>query len=105
MKGLASEIISSLEDCLEQKEGNSQQRVEEPGPVDVQSPRRKASRSIRYTSIERDLTKVREAHWRALATAAALEEKIEWLNWSTTWGWSDICGHSRGQDCHRRSQG
>ena len=41
MKGLASEIMSSLKDCLEWKEGNSWQRVEEPGLADIQSPRRK----------------------------------------------------------------
>ena len=58
MKGLASEIMSSLKDYLEQKEGNSLQRVEEPGLADVQPPRRRR----RDTSAKRDLIKVREAH-------------------------------------------
>ena len=43
----------------------------------------------RGTSTERDHTKARETHWRALATAAALEEKIERLNQSITQGWPD----------------
>ena len=76
MKGLASEIMSSLKDHLEQKEGDSQQRVEEPGPADFQSPWRKSPRRRRDTSAQRDLMEAREAHQRALATAAALEEKI-----------------------------
>ena len=78
MKGLALEIMSSHKDCLEQKEGNSLQRVEEPGTADVQSPKRKTPRRERRdTSAERDLTKAREAHQKALATMAALEEEIE----------------------------
>ena len=105
MKGLASEIMSSLKDCLEQKGGNSWQRVVEPGLVDVWSPQKKTPRRRRDTSTERDLTKAREAHWRALTTVAALEEKIKWLSQSTTWGQLDICGHFRSQDCHRRSWG
>ena len=44
MKGLASEIMLSLKDCLEQKEGNSLQRVEEPGPADIQPAKRKMPR-------------------------------------------------------------
>ena len=53
------------------------------------------------TSAMRDLAKVREAHWRALATTAALEEKIERLNWSITRGWPDACAHSQSCDCQR----
>ena len=49
---------------------------------------------------------MREAHWRALATAAALEEEIEQLSQSITRGQSEACAHSRSQDCHRwKSQG
>ena len=78
MEELAAERVSSLKDCLGQKGGKPLQRIEEAGPADVQPPRSKAHRRERRdTSIERDLAKAREAHQRALATAAALEKKIE----------------------------
>ena len=107
MKELATEIMSSLEDCLEQKEGKSLSRIEEPGLADIWSPRSKTPRRERRdTPAERDLAESREAHQRALATAATLEEKIEWLSWSTTWGQLDVHDHSQSQDCcRRRSQG
>ena len=104
MKGLASEIMLSLKDHLEWKEGNSLQRVEEPGPVDVWPSRKKTPSRRRDTSAKRDLTKAREADQRALATVATLEEKIEQLRQSTTWGQSDVCGHSWRWDHCRRSQ-
>ena len=78
MKELATEIMSSLKDHLEQKEGKSPQRIEELGWADVWPPRSKTlRRGRRDTSIKRDLAKAREAHQRALATVAALEEEIE----------------------------
>ena len=78
MEELAAEIVSSPKDCLGEKEGKSLQRIEEPGPADIWPLRSKTPRrGRRDTSAERDLTKVREAHWRVLATAAALEEEIE----------------------------
>ena len=58
-------------------------------------------RGRRDTSAERDLTKVREAHWRALATVATLEEEIV----------TELVHHPRlarhpcplqSWDCHRR---
>ena len=76
MKRPVSEIRSSLKDHVEQKEGDSLQSIEEPGPADIWPPRRKTPRrGRRDTSTKRDPTKVRETHQRALATAAALEEK------------------------------
>ena len=103
MEKLATEIVSSLKDHLGQKEGKPLWSLEEPGPADIQPPRSKTPRrGRRYTSSERDLTKAREAHWRALATVAALEEKTEKLSQSITQGWPDICAHSESQDCQRR---
>ena len=102
MKELAMEITSFLKDHLEQKGGKSLQRIEGPGPADVQPPQSKTPRRERRDiAAERDLTEVREAHWRALATVATLEEEIEWLSQSTTQGWPDIHGHSWSQDCCR----
>ena len=46
------------------------------GPADIQPPRSKTPRrGRRDTSAERDFAKEREDHWRALATAATLEEE------------------------------
>ena len=107
MEKLAAKIVSSLKECLGQKEGKPLWGLEEPGLADVQPPRSKTPRrGRRDTSTERDLTKVREAHWRALATMATLEEKIESLSWSINWGQPDVHAHSRSHDCQRRrSQG
>ena len=59
-------------------------------------------RSRRGTSAERNLAEVREAHQRALATVATLEEKIERLSWSITRGQADACTHFWSHD-HSRS--
>ena len=76
MEELATEIVSSLKDCLQQKGDEPLWRIEEPGPTDVQSLGSKTPRrGRRDTSTERGLAKMREAHWRALATAAPLEKK------------------------------
>ena len=78
MEELATEIVSSLKDCLGWKGSKPLWGIEEPGLADVQSPRSKTPRrGRRDASAKRDLTKAREAHQRALATTAALEEKIE----------------------------
>ena len=87
--------------------GEPSQTVEEPGLTDVWPPRSKTPRrGRRDTSTERGLTEVREAHWKALATAATLEEEIEWLSWSITQGQSEAHTHSRSQDfCRWKSWG
>ena len=78
MEELAIEIVSPLKDNLGQKGGEPLQRMGEPGPADIWPPRSKTPRrGRRDTSTERGLAKAREAHQRALATAAALEEEIE----------------------------
>ena len=107
MEKLATKIVSFLIDCLGQKGGRPLQGLQEPGLADIQPPRSKTPRrGRRDTSTERDLTKAREGHWKALATMAALVEEIERLSWSVTRGWPGICAHSRSQDCQRRrSQG
>ena len=77
-------MVSSLEDHPGWKGDEPPQTMEETGLTDVQPPRSKTPRRGRDTSTERGLAKVREAHWRALATTAALEEEIEQLSWSVT---------------------
>ena len=81
--------------------------MEESDPVNVQPLRSKTPRrGNRDTSVERRLTKAREAHQRALVTVAALEEEIERLSQPITRGQSEAHAHSRSWDCHRwRSRG
>ena len=56
--------------------------------------------------MERSFVEVREAHWRALAMVAALEEEIEWLSYPITRGRLEAQANSRSQDCCRwRSRG
>ena len=79
----------SLGDHLGQKGGKSLQTMEEPDPIDVWPPRSKTPRrGRRDASMERSLAEAKEAHQRALATAAALEEEIEQLSRPITRGQS-----------------
>ena len=107
MEELTANVVSSLKDCQRQKEGQPPGDLEEHGLADAPSPRSNTpKRWRRGTSTERDLTEMSEAHQRALATAATLEEKIERLSWSVTRGWLDACIHFWSHDhCRRRSQG
>ena len=104
---LNAEVVSSLEDCLGQKGGKPPQMMEEPDLIDIWPPRSKPPRrGSRDTSMERRLAKAREAHQRALATAASLEEEIEQLSQPITRGQLEACAHSRSWDCCRwRSRG
>ena len=107
MAELVGDMMSSLKNCLRWKGGQPPREPEESELVDAQpsqsnTPRRRR----RDTSTERDLTKGREAHQRALATAATLEERIERLSQSVTRGQPDACTQSWGCNCQRRrSQG
>ena len=95
--------VSSLKHCPRQKEGKPPGGSDEPGLGDVQPSRSKTPRrGRRGTSADIDLTEAREAHWIALATTAALQEKIERLSWSVTWGWPDAHAHSWIHNCQRR---
>ena len=104
---LVAEVVSSLEDCLGQKGGKPPWTMEEPDPVNVWPLRSKTPmRGNRDTPAERRLAQMREAHQRALANVATLEEEIERLSQPITRGWSEACAHSRSWDCHRqRSRG
>ena len=103
IKKLVVEVVSSLEDYLGQKGGKPPQTMEEPDLVNIWPRRSKTPRrGNRDTSTERRLTKVREAHQRALATMATLKEEIERLSWPITRGQLEVHAHSRSQDCHRQ---
>ena len=107
MEELTAEVVSCLEDHLGQKGGKPSQMMEEPDSINIWPPRSKTPRrGNRDTSAERRLTKAREAHQRALATVATLEEEIERLNQPITRGRLEACDHSRSWDHHRqRSRG
>ena len=107
MEELTANVVPSLKDHLRWKEGQPPGDSEKPGLADVQPSRSKTPRRRRRgTSAERDLTKAREAHWRAPATMVTVEETIERLSQSITRGQLDACTHSLSHDCQRRrSQG
>ena len=104
---LMTEVVSSLEDHQGWEGGEMPQMTGEPNPTDVwpltsRTPRR----GRRDVSMERSLTEMREAHQKALATAATLEEEIEWLSCPLTRSWSEVQAHSQSRNCHRcRSRG
>ena len=100
-----AEMMSSLEDCQGQEWRETPQTSGEPKSTDVW-PTRSRNPQRRDASRERSLTKVREAHHRALVMAAALEEEIEWLSHPLVQSQSETWAHSYSRDHHRhRSRG
>ena len=57
-----ADVVSSLKDCLRQKEGQPPGDSEEPGLADVQPSRSKTPGGGGGVPLLRDLIKVREAH-------------------------------------------
>ena len=107
MEGLTAEIMSSLENHLGWKGVNHHGQWRNLAQLmsGVQGTKPPGG-GRRDTFTERGLTEVREAHQRALATVAALEEEIGQLSQSVTRGQSKAHTHSRSWDCHRqKSQG
>ena len=102
MEELATKIESSLKDCLGWKGDEPLWRMEEPGPTDIQPPRSKTPRTGRRDTSTERAHQGEGSHQKALATAATLEEEIEWLNWSVTRGQLEAHTHSRSLDCHRQ---
>ena len=85
---LVRDVVSSLKDCLRQKGGQPSRGLGESKAADAWPPWSKTPRRRRRdTSAERDLSEAREAHQRALAATATLEERIERLCHSITRGW------------------
>ena len=83
------------------------QVMREPSLADVWTPRnRTPRRGRRGASVARRFMEVREAHKKALAMAAALEEEIEWLSCPLIRSQSKAQAHSQNRDCCRyRSRG
>ena len=104
---LMEEVVSSFEDCQGQKQREAPEMAARTWSTDVQPQRsRTPSRGRRESSVERSLAKVREAHQKALAMAAALEEEIEWLTCPLIRSQSEVQAHSKSRDhCICRSRG
>ena len=77
---LARDIVSSLKNCLRQKEDELPEVAQVTHLMQSRTPQGDRG----GTSAEIQLANVREAHWNTLATTITLEEKIEWLSWSIT---------------------
>ena len=104
---LVVEVVSSFEVGQGQEKSEMPQTARKPRSTDIQPPRsRTPRRGRRGASVERGLAEAREAHQKALAMAAALEEEIEQLSCPLIRGWSEVQAHSRSRNCCRcRSRG
>ena len=98
---ITKDIMSSLKDCLRQKEVEQAGGGGEPESASTCPPQLcdwASWRGRQDTSGEQELTEAREAHWWVLAAAAALEECIKRLSQSTTRMRLDVCHCSQSQD-------
>ena len=72
------EVVSSFDDCQGWKQGRAPETAAQYQSTDIQPTRNHTpKRERRESLVERSLANVRNAHQKALATAAALEEEIE----------------------------
>ena len=81
--------------------------MRKPELSDIQPPRsRTPRRARRDASVERSLAEMKEAHQKALAMVATLEEEIEQLSCPLIRSQSEAGAHSRNRDhCRCRSRG
>ena len=87
---LMRDVVSSLKKCLQQRGGKQPRGCKEPEPADTCPSQDRAPKRMKQDTLaERELAKAREAHQWVLTTAAALEERIERLSWSTTRSMAD----------------
>ena len=103
---LTAEVVFSLEDHQGWDRSKTPQMMKEANLADVWPQGAGPLGEGRDASVDRSLTEAREAHQKALAMAATLEEEIEWLSCPLTRSWSEAWAHSQSRDCHRcRSRG
>ena len=103
---LVAEVASSLEVCQGWEGSKTPQTMRKPKLTDVRPPRHRTPRRERRDgSLEWSLTKVREAHQKALAMVATLEEEIEWLSHLLIRSWLEARAHSSRDHCRCRSRG
>ena len=97
---LLEEVVSSFEDCQGWKQKEASEMAVRSWSTDIWPPRsRTPGMGRREASVERSLAKVREAHQKALAMVAALEEEIELLSCPLI-SWPEVWAHSKSRDCH-----
>ena len=93
------EVVSSFEGHQEQRESRASSATMQPQPKDPQ-PLKGGVPGEKETSVEQSLANVREAHQKALATAAILEEEIERLSCPLSQRWPEVGdSYRRSKDC------
>ena len=101
------EVVSSFEDCQGWKQKEASEMAARSQSTDIWPLRnRTPGRGRREVSVERSLAKVREAHQKALAMVATLEE-IEWLSCPLFRSQPEVQVHSKSRDwcvCRSRRQ-
>ena len=98
---LMEEVVSSFEEHQGWKQREAPEAAVRFQSTDIWPPRsRTPRRGRREDSVERSLAKVREAHQKALAMAAALEEEIEWLSCPLIRSQPEVWACSKSRDCH-----
>ena len=99
---LTEEVVSSFEGHEGQKEERAPSVTAKPRSIDAQ-PLKSRVPGKREMSIEKSLAAIREAHQKALATAAALEGEIERLSHPFPWSQPEIRARSKSR--HHWTQG
>ena len=104
---LLEEVVSSFEDHQGQKQRKAPEMAVRSQSTDIWPPRsRTPGRGRREASVERSWANVREAHQKALATAATLEEEIEQLSCPLIRSQPEVWVHSKSRDhCVHGSRG
>ena len=100
---LVRDMVSSLKNHLRQKGGQPPRGPEESKPADTWPSWSKNPKKNEEGHFHQKRPCWGEGgHWRALAAAATLEERIERLGWSITRGWPDTHAHPWSCDYQRR---
>ena len=91
--------VSSAILCCSREEEKTPDAQRQPSPKDFHLPQSRQPHQERESSLDRSLARVHKAHWKALSTAATLEEAIQKLHqmkvcYGLEW-------RPRGRDCWR----
>ena len=95
---ILEEMSATIPDPSREEEETPNAQVQ-PSHKNFHSSRMRTPRQQRETSVDRSLDRVCKVHWKALSSAAALEEEIEKLHRMKSHFWSEVRPRSR--DCWR----
>ena len=95
---LTKEVVSTFEGHQRWKEERTPGVTMRPQSINAQ-PSKSRVPGKRETSIEKSLAPIREAHQKALATAAALEGEIERLSCPLPQSWPEVRTRLKSRDC------